>query len=205
MLDVIGNSPGTKDEVHFTTRSGKLSVWRDGTMLTMAFPSNPPRPTELTELLEKPSALLSAIFGNGPAPAFHSTLYSAATKKVVLVLEGQGREPLLGLKPDVKAMQACHDGSKFKGVTVCTMGEAGSGVDFHSRYFAPWNGIDEDPVNGSSHTVLAPHFWRGQKLTAMMESKRGGMLRLECVEGPDGPRCSILNSAGTLTRCCCNR
>ena len=27
-----------------------------------------------------------------------------------------------------------------------------------SRYFAPWNGIPEDPVNGSSHTLLAPYW-----------------------------------------------
>jgi predicted PhzF superfamily epimerase YddE/YHI9 len=27
--------------------------------------------------------------------------------------------------------------------------------DFVTRYFAPWNGIYEDPVNGSSHTALA--------------------------------------------------
>ena len=30
--------------------------------------------------------------------------------------------------------------------------------DFWSRYFTPWNGIPEDPVNGSSHTVLGPYW-----------------------------------------------
>lgn len=31
---------------------------------------------------------------------------------------------------------------------------------FWSRYFSPWNGIPEDPVNGSSHTILAPYWAR---------------------------------------------
>jgi predicted PhzF superfamily epimerase YddE/YHI9 len=31
---------------------------------------------------------------------------------------------------------------------------------FWSRYFTPWNGIPEDPVNGSSHTILAPYWAR---------------------------------------------
>ena len=32
--------------------------------------------------------------------------------------------------------------------------------DFISRYFAPWVGIDEDPVTGSAHTVIAPMWFR---------------------------------------------
>eukprot|EP00657_Telonema_sp_P-1_P008859 TRINITY_DN31026_c0_g1_i1.p2 TRINITY_DN31026_c0_g1~~TRINITY_DN31026_c0_g1_i1.p2 ORF type:complete len:102 (-),score=43.06 TRINITY_DN31026_c0_g1_i1:86-391(-) len=52
------------------------------------------------------------------------------------------------------------------------------------RYFAPWNGISEDPVNGSSHTILAP-YWAGrlskQQLVARQCSERGGVLHLEIV------------------------
>ena len=36
--------------------------------------------------------------------------------------------------------------------------DSGSSYDFVSRYFAPWVGIDEDPVTGSAHTVLAPYW-----------------------------------------------
>ena len=39
-----------------------------------------------------------------------------------------------------------------------------------SRYFAPWNGIPEDPVNGSSHTLLAP-YWAEHVLN---QDGRGG-------------------------------
>ena len=65
-----------------------------------------------------------------------------------------------------------------------------------ARYFAPWNGIDEDPVNGSSHTVLAPHFHRDRPLVATMESRRGGTLRLDV----QGDRVHIGGSAVVVTR-----
>jgi len=57
--------------------------------------------------------------------------------------------------------------------------------DFFSRYFAPWNGIPEDPVTGSAHTVLAP-YWSTElekkHLVARQVSPRGGELHLKIVE-----------------------
>lgn len=57
--------------------------------------------------------------------------------------------------------------------------------------FNPWVGIDEDPANGSSHTILAP-YWAdalgrkpGQAMRAEMYSKRGGLLRVAVAEGSD--------------------
>ena len=38
--------------------------------------------------------------------------------------------------------------------------QPGGGYDFVSRFFAPADGIAEDPVTGSAHTALAP-FWSG--------------------------------------------
>ena len=57
-------------------------------------------------------------------------------------------------------------------------------IDFYSRYFAPWNGINEDPVTGSAHTVLAP-FWNkfhptkagSGTLVGKQSSKRGGIIK----------------------------
>lgn len=48
-----------------------------------------------------------------------------------------------------------------------------------SRYFAPANGIDEDPVTGSIHTAIAPLWMEKlgvQQLVAYQASKRGGTL-----------------------------
>jgi predicted PhzF superfamily epimerase YddE/YHI9 len=55
----------------------------------------------------------------------------------------------------------------------------GSELDFVSRVFCPWAGIDEDAVTGSAHAVLAP-FWQqrlgagGRPLRARQCSPRGG-------------------------------
>jgi len=52
-------------------------------------------------------------------------------------------------------------------------------VDFVSRYFAPKIGINEDPVTGSTHTLLAP-YWANvlgeNNLVARQLSQRGGRL-----------------------------
>eukprot|EP00038_Savillea_parva_P026141 m.51741 g.51741 ORF g.51741 m.51741 type:complete len:90 (+) comp7329_c0_seq2:89-358(+) len=51
------------------------------------------------------------------------------------------------------------------------------------RYFAPWVGIPEDPVTGSAHTVLGPHWAQvlgKTELRARQCSRRGGDLGI-CV------------------------
>ena len=57
--------------------------------------------------------------------------------------------------------------------------------DCISRYFAPANGIDEDPVTGSIHTAIAP-LWAeklGKKdILADQASARGGKLYCELLE-----------------------
>ena len=56
----------------------------------------------------------------------------------------------------------------------------GSGdCDLVSRYFGPWVGIDEDPVTGSAHCVLAP-YWAvlmgKHQMRAQQASRRGGAM-----------------------------
>merc|ERR1712062_785881 len=79
-----------------------------------------------------------------------------------------------------KAMKETHHGNLIKGVSITKISDK-KGIDFVSRYFAPWNGIDEDPVNGSSHTNLTP-YWANilgkDKLTSKMLSSRSGVLEL---------------------------
>lgn len=78
-------------------------------------------------------------------------------------------------------MLEAHAGEVVTGVSV-TCGSRDGTHDFYSRYFTPWNGIDEDPVNGSSHTVLAP-YWAEKlgkgSVLARQCSARGGTLHLE--------------------------
>mmetsp|Transcript_12264 Transcript_12264/g.34009 ORF Transcript_12264/g.34009 Transcript_12264/m.34009 type:complete len:522 (+) Transcript_12264:266-1831(+) len=58
-------------------------------------------------------------------------------------------------------------------------------VDFYSRFFAPKAGIDEDPVTGSAHCVLAPYFCELLKKATVIghqQSSRGGFV--ECTLVP---------------------
>jgi len=70
------------------------------------------------------------------------------------------------------------------------MGDGGDGChaahrfDFLSRFFAPKFGVDEDPVTGSAHCILAP-YWaeklhrpEGSLMQALQASPRGGLLRV---------------------------
>jgi predicted PhzF superfamily epimerase YddE/YHI9 len=80
------------------------------------------------------------------------------------------------LKPDMKKLLA----TKYGRAIATAPGE--EGCDFVSRFFAPFAGIDEDPVTGSSHCTLVP-YWAKRlgktKLVARQVSKRGGTLFCE--------------------------
>jgi predicted PhzF superfamily epimerase YddE/YHI9 len=57
--------------------------------------------------------------------------------------------------------------------------------DFVSRFFAPWAGINEDPVTGSAHCCLGP-YWRDRlgksEFVAFQASARGGIVHVRVTE-----------------------
>ena len=73
---------------------------------------------------------------------------------------------------------------KIEGVIVTASGRAP--FDFVSRYFAPWVGINEDPVTGVAHTVLTPYWARilkKREMQAYQASSRGGELTVRVKTG----------------------
>jgi len=66
--------------------------------------------------------------------------------------------------------------NEIKEVVVTSISDM-KGFDFLLRSFCPWIGINEDPVTGSVHSVLAG-FWKTKlnkiNLIAYQASKRGG-------------------------------
>jgi len=60
------------------------------------------------------------------------------------------------------------------------------GYDFHSRYFWPWSGTNEDLVTGGTHTVLAK-YWGSRlgktKMKSFQSSRRTGFVDVELVDG----------------------
>lgn len=71
-------------------------------------------------------------------------------------------------------------------------------LDFRSRYFEPKVGVNEDPVSGWPHCLLAPYFGkrRGkQRLIGMQESDRTGLV--ECILKEEEQKVCIIGSTVT--------
>lgn len=147
-------------EVTFHTKSGDLSVTRDGDRLSMLFPARPPRPIETP-------ALITDALQVEPLAVFQS-------RDMLALFENE--QQVRDLSPDFNALARIESGFA---VIVTAPGDE---VDFVSRFFAPNAGIPEDPVTGSAHCTLIP-FWSDRLnkdvLHAKQVSKRGGELFCE--------------------------
>jgi predicted PhzF superfamily epimerase YddE/YHI9 len=100
-------------------------------------------------------------------------------------------EEIRALAPDMNLLTQID---RFA-VIVTAPGPAGEhACDFVSRFFAPAQGVPEDPVTGSAHCTLIP-YWAGRldkhRLLARQVSRRGGELYCELL----GDRVSIAGRA----------
>jgi predicted PhzF superfamily epimerase YddE/YHI9 len=133
-------------------------VTRRDDMLVMDFPARPATPCEA------PPDLLAAL-GGTPREVLrardHLIVYERAAE-------------IAALRPDLGALAKVDCWAAI----VTAPGE--DGIDFVSRFFAPAQGVPEDPVTGSSHCTLTP-YWAKRldkvALEARQLSRRGGALR----------------------------
>jgi PhzF family phenazine biosynthesis protein len=148
------NQPG--ETIFFDTKSGELTVTRSGDLLTMDFPSRPPK------TIEADPRVVAAIGGN--------PLEVLAARDVVLAYETEAE--VLALSPDMAALSKLDH---FGFIATAP----GTKSDFVSRFFAPAKGVPEDPVTGSAHSTLIP-YWAKKlgktELLARQVSKRTGEL-----------------------------
>ncbi len=147
------------DQIVFNSvRSGLLSVRKTDNLLTLNFPT---------------ATLRSAAIGEELAAALGATPIEVYQGPSDLLLLFQNEEEVAMLNPNFPLI------SKLLGTIGIITTAPGTSVDFVSRYFVPGEGIDEDPVTGSAHTLLTP-FWakklKKELLTARQISKRGGDL-----------------------------
>lgn len=149
-----------KSSITFHSKSGPLSVTRDGEMIKLDFPSwNPERvetyPEGLIESLGHPD-------------------FNGVYKNRDYLVELHDEDAVRNCRPDFAKMK--KTGAK---VIITAPGKE---VDFVSRFFGPSVGIDEDPVTGSAHSQLIP-FWSYKLGRNVMQarqlSKRGGTLYCE--------------------------
>ncbi|MGN6531748.1 MAG: PhzF family phenazine biosynthesis protein [Ginsengibacter sp.] len=152
--------------IHFhSPRSGKLTVAKDGTLLTLNFPTDKINPIELNE------ELISA-FNIKPQFAFRGKT------DYMLVFENEAQiKDVIVNYPTISKLNV-------RGVIITAKGDK---VDFVSRFFAPAVGVNEDPVTGSAHTSLTPYWskrlgkrferhatFNTKRLFTMQVSKRPG-------------------------------
>jgi PhzF family phenazine biosynthesis protein len=99
----------------------------------------------------------------------------------MLIIEVADRTTLVNIKPDF--IKAVETSESIKEVVITSKSQD-TEYDFYSRCFCPWIGIDEDPVTGASHSVLAK-YWSNilgkTEMVAYQASKRGGFMRLKII------------------------
>ncbi len=146
-------------KVVFQSKSGELTVTREGDRYTLDFPSLPPKPCPA------PEGLLAAL-GVTPKEILRSNY-------CMCVFDNE--DQIRAIAPNMMALAKvdCFG-------TIVTA--PGTDCDFVSRMFAPAAGIPEDPVTGSAHSALIPYWSDRLSKTAMFArqiSKRGGELWCE--------------------------
>ncbi|HEY3384309.1 MAG TPA: PhzF family phenazine biosynthesis protein [Vicinamibacterales bacterium] len=165
----------------FDTRSGRLTAARDAAWITLDFPAMPVVPGPI------PGTILTALRVD---PLFTGTCGPRC------LVEVANESIVRGLAPDFTLMRSAPG----RAVIVTSRADAGRAYDIVSRYFAPWVGVDEDPVTGVAHCALGP-FWAArlgrQTVTAYQASARGGHLRLALTDGLP-PRVQISGQAVTV-------
>lgn len=174
------------DRVRFMTRrAGPLEVTRDsdGGGYMLALPA--------WHMVPKPLPDHVAALGHAPAETHWReggyALFRFETASEVLALE-----------PDFRAMRPLGD-------ILFIATAPGTETDIVSRVFAPGAGIDEDPVTGSAHCLLATYWAKRLErndFTAYQASRRGGHLGVTL----DGERViltgkcvTVIEGAFTLT------
>lgn len=183
---VLFNEIGVKtDIIEFETLSGILTAKKDPNGILLDFPSNPPDP------IDPPQDLLEAM----GITEFENVAYASTARKLLVHLNSE--DAVKKLKPNFELMQKIDTNENIIGVTITAKGSPP--YDFISRFFAPKVGINEDPVTGAAHTVLAP-YWSEilgkDEMNAYQASERGG----ELVVRLKGERVHLIGQAVVVLR-----
>jgi predicted PhzF superfamily epimerase YddE/YHI9 len=159
-----------RDGVSFRTmKAGTLVVSRSGDMLAMDFPARPAAP------VEPPPDLLAAL-GGAPREVLRARDH--------LVVYGSAAE-VAALDPDLAAL------AKVDCWAAIATAPGEYGIDFVSRFFAPAQGVPEDPVTGSSHCTLLPRQDQARSAPALA-SRRRALLRARRRPGEHRRACRAL-------------
>ena len=180
---VLMEEAGTENPVDLRAAGGVITVRSEEGILSMDFPADPP------EIELPPSGLLRALGCHEAVPVLRSDQ--------IWVVRLSWEKEVEALSPNISRLLEADVGDGVLGVAVTAPGSGG--VDFVSRFFAPWVGIPEDPVTGVAHTTLAP-YWSKQldrpNLRARQLSAREGTVDVSV----EGGRVRLSGRAVTVAR-----
>lgn len=155
---VLFQRDGALSTVRFLSGGETITVARDGELLAMDFPALPSRP------LGNSSAV---------AAALHAVPDAVLAGKHYMAIF-RDPEQVKSLDVDMAAVAALD-----LPALIVTAPSREPGIDFVSRFFAPANGVPEDPVSGVAHLALVPYWSRRlgkPRLLGRQLSQRGGVV-----------------------------
>jgi PhzF family phenazine biosynthesis protein len=147
-------------KISFQSKSGELIALKKDDMINLDFPIDHPTVIE-SEPLIRESLRCEPV----------ETLKGRSDYLVILASE----KDIKNLQPDYSIIAELNS----RGLVVSAKS---SEVDFISRCFYPQTGVNEDPVTGSAHCMLAAYWGEKlnkNKLNAYQASARGGYLQCE--------------------------
>jgi phenazine biosynthesis protein PhzF family len=151
------------EQIQFKAKGADLTVSKSDDWLVMDFPRYPLTPSP-------PHPSFKALVGFEPVE-----LYDSSYHWVIAVANSE--DEVQNASPVFSALTEAGLGH-----LMITAPASTPGYDFVLRCFAPWAGIDEDPVTGSAHCALTP-LWTEKlgktQLTSLQVSKRTGTLKTE--------------------------
>jgi PhzF family phenazine biosynthesis protein len=154
-------------QITFETKSGRLTSKRCGSGIALDFPLDEPLSFDVSTDILKAMGI----------DDYENAVIGKKTRKLVIQLKEQTQ--IYELNPDFGQMKKINFKTDIKGIGVTCRGRGK--YDFVSRYFNPWAGVNEDPVTGSVHTLLAA-YWGSllnkSEMKAYQASKRGGEILL---------------------------
>ena len=142
----------------YSHRSGVLNVSKKSNEFLLDFPVDEFKCMAITDEIV-------SCFNKRPIEVYRG--------KTDYMLVFEKESDIVDMQPQIENISRLH----ARGVIITAKGET---VDFVSRFFAPQEGIIEDPVTGSAHTTLTP-YWTEKlnkvALSAIQLSDRKGYLQ----------------------------
>ena len=171
-------------EICFDTLSGTLTARHSNQLIQIDLPARPvrqePAPDDVTQALDV-------------SPEFIGRTTDCGLGAADYLVEVEDEVAVRSVQPDFRRLRHVPGG------VIVTAPGASDAYDIVSRYFAPWWGVDEDPVTGSAHCALVP-FWAErlgkEHLVAFQASQRGGTVHGRLV----GERVLLSGGAVTVAR-----